>query len=84
MGFYDGAWGYGGVCSYYQLTVEDGHKNVIARSAGDLRSAPAPKGATEFVDVDREAFRLAVADRLPEKFKDEWAPGFFERIVGTK
>jgi tripartite ATP-independent transporter DctP family solute receptor len=38
----------------------------------------------EFVDVDQEAFRSAVADQLPEKFKDEWAPRFFERIVETK
>ncbi|MCB9706841.1 MAG: hypothetical protein H6711_33660 [Myxococcales bacterium] len=58
VAFYDAAWEYKGVCSYYQLTynVDDA---AIARSSGDLRAAPFPKGATEFVDVDREAARAA-------------------------
>lgn len=50
VGFYDADWKYAGVCSYYQLTFEK-----IAKSAGDLTSAPYPSGATEFVDVDRSA-----------------------------
>ncbi len=41
------------------------------------------KGMT-FVDVDREAFRRAVVGELPKRFKGQWAPNFFERIVKTK
>ena len=56
IGFYDAAWKYRAVCSYYQLRYED-----IATSSGDLRGAPFPDGATEFVDVDRERARAAGA-----------------------
>lgn len=49
VGFYDEAWSHRGVCSYYQLTLDD-----VAKSAGDLRDAPWPDGATELVDVDRD------------------------------
>lgn len=48
VGFYDAAWQYLGVCSYYQLKWGD-----VATSSGDLRGGPFPDGATEFVDVDR-------------------------------
>lgn len=49
VAFYDEAWRYVGVCSYYQLNAG------FARSAGDLREGRWPDGATEFVDVEREA-----------------------------
>lgn len=50
--FYDEYWKYQGVCSYYQLQYEK-----VATSSGDLRNAPWPDGATEFVDVYREEAR---------------------------
>ncbi len=56
VAFYDAEWTYKGVCSYYQLKFED-----VASSSGDFTSAPAPLGATEFVDVRRaEARALGV------------------------
>jgi hypothetical protein len=63
VAFYDDAWRYVGVCSYYELEFHwsDGELQLrrpegeaIARSAGDLRDAPWPDGATEFVDVHRD------------------------------
>lgn len=54
VAFYDAAWQYRGVCSYYQLRWED-----IATSSGDLRAAPFPDGASEFVDVDRQRAKAA-------------------------
>jgi len=54
VAFYDDAWRYVGVCSYYQLEFAPTNGGVIARSAGDLRDAPWPDGATEFVDLHRE------------------------------
>jgi hypothetical protein len=58
VAFYDEHWHYVGVCSYYQLTCTiDGHD--IAKSSGDLTSAPYPDGASEFVDLDRVAARAA-------------------------
>jgi tripartite ATP-independent transporter DctP family solute receptor len=41
------------------------------------------KAGLEFVDVNREAFRRQVVEQLPRRFEDEWAPGFYERIVNT-
>jgi len=54
VAFYDEKWNYVGVCSYYQLQFKSPSGAQIAQSAGDLRDAPFPDGATEFVDVDRE------------------------------
>ena len=54
VGLYDDNWRYIGVCSYYQLKHMGPNNAVIAQSAGDLRDAPWPDGATEFVDVHRE------------------------------
>jgi hypothetical protein len=51
VAFYDAEWGYAGVCSYYQLKFNGPHAQEVALSAGDLRDAPYPDGATEFVDV---------------------------------
>jgi hypothetical protein len=52
VAFYDSDWQYVGVCSYYQLQCTL-RGDVVARSSGDLRHAPFPDGASEFVDVDR-------------------------------
>lgn len=66
VGFYNENWSYMGVCSYYQLRYQQSKgTEIIASSAGDLRSAPFPKGASEFVDVHlqtamNEGIRFAV------------------------
>jgi hypothetical protein len=52
VGFYTDAWKEAGVCSYYQLKLQDGQKRTIATSGGDMRNAPFPDGASELVDVD--------------------------------
>ena len=61
VAFYDKDWGFCGACSYYELTFESTQGAAIARSAGDLRSAPYPGGATEFIDIDCER---ALADGI--------------------
>jgi hypothetical protein len=58
VGFYGASWQHLDVCSYYQLTCDAGGAR-IATSAGDLRDAPFPDGASEFVDLDRDAARAA-------------------------
>lgn len=55
VAFYDRSWNCRGVCSYYELKMLGPRGNEIAKSAGDLRDAPWPDGATEFVDLDRDA-----------------------------
>jgi hypothetical protein len=57
VAFYDNSWNYMGVCSYYQLKLAGKQGDVIAKSAGDLRDAPWPDGATEFVDIERDQAR---------------------------
>jgi hypothetical protein len=52
VGFYTETWQEAGVCSYYQLKLQDRQGRTIATSSGDLRDAPFPDGASEFVDVD--------------------------------
>jgi hypothetical protein len=54
IGFYNAAWEHVGVCSYYQLEFRIDHEK-IATSSGDLTSAPYPDGASEFIDLYREA-----------------------------
>lgn len=51
VGFYDDAWKYLGVCSYYELKHTGRQGEVIGSSAGDRQDAPFPDGATEFVDI---------------------------------
>lgn len=65
VAFYDDRWQYVGVCSYYELELAGNDGEAIARSAGDLRNAPPPDGATEFIDIHRDpavaqGFRYAV------------------------
>jgi hypothetical protein len=57
VGFYDERWNYVGVCSYYELQVRDRAREIVAQSSGDLRDAPYPDGATEFVDLHLERAR---------------------------
>lgn len=54
VALYDEKWDYLDCCSFYQLETSRLGK-VIARSSGDLRDAPFPDGASEFIDLDREA-----------------------------
>lgn len=56
IAFYDADWKYVGVCAYYELKLARGG-TTIATSGGDLRAAPFPDGASELVDLDREAAR---------------------------
>jgi Prokaryotic RING finger family 4 len=52
VGFYTDTWQEAGVCSYYQLKLQDRQGRTIATSGGDMRNAPFPDGASELVDVD--------------------------------
>jgi hypothetical protein len=54
VAFYDEHWQFAGTCSYYQLQAKNIAGKVMARSSGDLRDAPWPRGATEYIDVDRK------------------------------
>ncbi|NHZ95371.1 MXAN_6230/SCO0854 family RING domain-containing protein [Massilia sp. CCM 8734] len=57
VGFYDEDWKLVGECSYCELTWRGRDGETIAISAGDLRNAPFPDGATEFIDLDCELAR---------------------------
>lgn len=57
VGLYAADWSYRGVCSYYELQCRAGDGRLLAMSAGDLRDAPWPEGATELVDVHLDALR---------------------------
>ncbi|GHC85321.1 hypothetical protein [Streptomyces flavofungini] len=48
VALYDDAWRFVGLCDYTQLEYGGG----AARHSGDLTSAPAPHGATEYLDLD--------------------------------
>ncbi|GAA1925823.1 hypothetical protein GCM10009837_58990 [Streptomyces durmitorensis] len=48
VALYDDLWRFIGLCDYTQLTYAGG----AARHSGDLTSAPAPHGATEYLDLD--------------------------------
>jgi hypothetical protein len=61
VAFYDASWRYIGVCSYYELKYRPLGGELIAQSSGDLRDAPFPDGATEFVDLhDRPAIEHGI------------------------
>ncbi|CAL9666606.1 hypothetical protein SUDANB176_07253 [Streptomyces sp. enrichment culture] len=53
VAFFDAEWRFTGLCDYTNLV----HGTDAAIHSGDLTSAPAPRGATEYVDLDLE--RLA-------------------------
>ncbi|WP_259445973.1 TerD family protein, partial [Streptomyces geysiriensis] len=53
VAFFDAEWTFTGLCDYTNLV----HGPDAAIHSGDLTSAPAPRGATEYVDLDLE--RLA-------------------------
>ncbi|MFF5493290.1 MXAN_6230/SCO0854 family RING domain-containing protein [Streptomyces aquilus] len=51
VALYDAEWGFAGLCDYTSLV----HEGRSAVHSGDLVSAPAPDGATEYVDLDLAA-----------------------------
>lgn len=79
VAFYDAQWDCVGVCSYYQLAFKNRDGETVARSAGDLRAAPFPDGATEFVDFDREA-ALACGIRYAVAVINNYAGMPFEQL----
>ncbi|TDW78115.1 MXAN_6230/SCO0854 family RING domain-containing protein [Kribbella pratensis] len=50
---FDEEWAFAGLCDYTRLRVD---QDALVHS-GDLTSAPAPRGSTEFVDIDLRAVR---------------------------
>ncbi|WP_371403528.1 hypothetical protein OHA10_37305 [Kribbella sp. NBC_00662] len=50
---FDEEWGFVGLCDYTRLRFD---QDALVHS-GDLTSAPAPQGSTEFVDIDLRAVR---------------------------
>ncbi|OIK26853.1 MXAN_6230/SCO0854 family RING domain-containing protein [Streptomyces malaysiense] len=50
VAFFDAEWQFTGLCDYTNLV----HGTRAAVHSGDLTSAPAPRGATEYVDLDLE------------------------------
>ncbi len=57
VAFYDTDWGYLGVCSFTQLRFNQTDSQWVATSSGDLRNAPFPEGATEFIDLHQPLAR---------------------------
>lgn len=55
VALYDDAWRMQGQCDYTELRAVDG----AAQHSGDLTSAPAPLGASEFVDLDLPKLKAA-------------------------
>ncbi|MFE9564738.1 MXAN_6230/SCO0854 family RING domain-containing protein [Streptomyces sp. NPDC006487] len=49
VAFFDAGWKFTGLCDYTRLVYGAGRAAV---HSGDLTSAPAPEGATEYVDLD--------------------------------
>ncbi|MFI9718956.1 MXAN_6230/SCO0854 family RING domain-containing protein [Streptomyces sp. NPDC052396] len=79
VAFFDAEWNFTGLCDYTELR----YGRTAAVHSGDLTSAPAPDGATEYVDLDlaelaKGGARYAVPvvfsfndipfDRLPDAF----------------
>lgn len=68
-----------------QAAVEAGKYDLelVEKYDDDYRAKLKEKGV-QFVEVDIEAFRRPVIEKLPARFKDHWAPGLFERIQKIK
>jgi hypothetical protein len=79
VGFYDDNWRHIGVCSYYQLESKSAAGQLLARSAGDLRDAPWPDGASEFVDLHAEA-ALAAGVRYAVMVVNNYAGMAFSQL----
>ncbi|MCO5169510.1 MAG: hypothetical protein M9894_24485 [Planctomycetes bacterium] len=79
VALYDDAWAHVGVCSFYALRLDDAQGQPVATSSGDLRDAPHPDGATEFVDV-RRARALALGARYAVMIVNAFAGLPFGRL----
>ncbi|MFC4501717.1 MULTISPECIES: MXAN_6230/SCO0854 family RING domain-containing protein [Streptomyces] len=76
VALYDEKWEFAGLCDYTNLVYGD----RWAVHSGDLTSAPAPLGATEYVDLDLTALGgLGVRYALPVVFSFNDIP--FERLL---
>lgn len=55
VAFFNKNWKMVNGCTYYQLQCSSHHSAMYyARHSGDFRAAPYPRGATEYVDIDRD------------------------------
>lgn len=63
VAFLDEDWKLRNYCTYYQLQCASSidKSKYFAMHSGDFRAAPPPRGATEYVDLDRD---LALADGI--------------------
>ncbi|MEU7005723.1 MXAN_6230/SCO0854 family RING domain-containing protein [Streptomyces sp. NPDC046332] len=76
VALYDADWSYVGLCDYTNLVY--GKRAVV--HSGDLVSAPAPKGATEYADLDLTALAEAgVRFAMPIVFSYNNVP--FEQLL---
>ncbi|MFJ8646913.1 MXAN_6230/SCO0854 family RING domain-containing protein [Streptomyces sp. NPDC093546] len=76
VALYDAEWTYLGLCDYTRLVY--GRRAAV--HSGDLTSAPAPDGATEYVDLDLAELRAAgVRFALPLVFSYNNVP--FDQLV---
>lgn len=76
VALYDADWSYVGLCDYTNLVY--GKRAVV--HSGDLVSAPAPKGATEYADLDLTALAQAgVRFAMPIVFSYNNVP--FEQLL---
>ncbi|MZF56269.1 hypothetical protein GTX53_20905 [Streptomyces sp. SID5594] len=65
VAFFDADWTYLGLCDYTNLV----YRNRVAVHSGDLTSAPAPKGASEYADLDLDGLtRAGVRFAMPVVF----------------
>ncbi|MFF7725441.1 MXAN_6230/SCO0854 family RING domain-containing protein [Streptomyces sp. NPDC008001] len=76
VAFYDADWSFAGLCDYTNLVY--GERAAV--HSGDLTSAPAPRGATEYADLDLAALAAAgVRFAMPIVFSFNNIP--FERLL---
>ncbi|MGW1882038.1 MXAN_6230/SCO0854 family RING domain-containing protein [Streptomyces sp. NPDC001970] len=76
VAMFDAAWKYVGLCDYTSLV----YGKRVAVHSGDLTSAPAPDGATEYVDLDTAGLAAAgVRFAMPIVFSFNNVP--FEKLL---
>lgn len=64
-----------------EAAVEAGkHEYALMLKYEDNYVVELKKKGMTFVPVDPDVFRRAVVEKLPERFRDKWAPGIFQRI----
>ncbi|NEE29907.1 TerD family protein, partial [Streptomyces sp. SID7982] len=71
VAFFDADWTYLGLCDYTNLV----YRNRVAVHSGDLTSAPAPRGASEYADLDLDGLtRTGVRFAMPVVFSYDNVP----------